>query len=67
MSQRRGLGLMIYKALDKMVKLHQKGYLDAMRDQQSLEDRQISSIMQFRNICYGFRERRQKKYIQRWF
>ena len=67
MTQRHKLGLMMRRALEKVVKLHKKGYFDVIRNNQIFEDRQIASIIMFRNICYDYRIRRQKKYVQLWF
>ena len=51
-------GKVIYKALEKLCKLHLQGYFLDIKYQQKSEDQQIASIIAFRNLCFSYRERR---------
>lgn len=50
-----------------MILLHKRGYFHDILKKERGEDGQIAAILAFRNICYNYTERRQRRYIQRWF
>ena len=62
-SKRRMGGKVVYKALEKMLKLHLKGYFDDMVYHHKYENMQIQSIIAFRNICLNYEQKRQRMYI----